>query len=101
MLQTAGAVTTERRGRHRKYPEGVQLSRPSVRLTPEQDERLSALAVAEGLNVQDLFVKLIDDAVAAHPERDMIERRVIRRLAERTAKLDETAPAKPRKPRRQ
>lgn len=98
MLQTVSTLTG-RRGRPRKYTEEEkeQLSRPSVRLNPEQDARLAALALAEGLTIQDTFVKLLEDAVAEHPDREYIERRVRNELAKLAGGLPPPEKPRPRK----
>lgn len=79
MLQAHDVTETKRkRGRPRgavaKPP--TDTTRPTVRLTPEQDALLQAYAAAAGLPTkQDAIIRAIEVAAESHEERDFIRRR--------------------------
>lgn len=80
MIHSAVVTTEKRGGRPRKRAEDEDVIKPSIRMTPEQAARLSALALAEGLSINDLVIQLVEQAAASHPDRELIQRRVNRVL---------------------
>ena len=76
MLESAAVTVDKRRaGRPARYTgdEKQKLTRPSVRLLPDQASLVDALAHAEATSVNDLFLKLVAEAVERHPNRGYIE----------------------------